>query len=73
MNAIDLPNYCKTTPIPSLKASISMINALLKFGIAKVEVVVMTCLSLRNASSVTSFYPYCPYLRRFVNDRSKIP
>jgi len=46
IKAIGLPYCCRTTPIPLPEASVSTVNVSLKFGMAKIGVVVMAFLSV---------------------------
>lgn len=43
MKASGLPCYVNTAPILSLEALDSMVNGSLKFGMANIDVVVMSC------------------------------
>ena len=60
MKAIGRPCWVSIVPIPSLEALVSTVKGSLKFGMAKMGVVVMARLSLRKASSASSFHLNCP-------------
>ena len=57
MYATIFPCWVRTAPIPSLNASVSIVKASLKLGMANVEVVVMACLRACKAASPSSCHP----------------
>ena len=73
MKAIGQPCWVSTTPIPSLEALVSTIKGSSKFGMAKMGVVVMAWLSLRKASSASSFHLNYPFFSKLVRGRAMSP
>jgi len=70
---VDHESLANTTPIPSLEASVSIVNDSLKFGIAKMGVVIIACLSCRKVVSTSSLHLNCPLFKRLVSGFASIP